>query len=192
MIHQDDEFTHDGSQGDLGGFACQPEALIKLLEGLVAAGGDEGGHVEGPADGRTAATNGSAAPPLATFAGMGCQAGQGRGLAPVEGAQFGQFGQHAQGGDGSHPFDGLKGLSALIQGGDLGTQDGELVFDLLDGLFQLADQTFGLALQDRQGQVFGLEALGHEDLQELDSPTDQFGQVLLLGLRGAVGLGRRA
>src|ERR1017187_8311748 len=101
VVHEDDEFAHDGGEGDLGGFAGGAQPLVKLLELTVGTGGDERGHVKGTPDRRASATDAAASVPLATFARMRCQSGQGRRLAAVERAQFGQFGQHAQGGDGA-------------------------------------------------------------------------------------------
>jgi hypothetical protein len=45
VIHEDKEFSHDGGEGDLGGFAGQAKPLIGGLGRAIA----EGGHVEGPA-----------------------------------------------------------------------------------------------------------------------------------------------
>ena len=51
MIHQDDEFTHDGGEGDFGGFAGGTEPLVKRLELAIGMGGDQCGHVKRAATG---------------------------------------------------------------------------------------------------------------------------------------------
>src|SRR5271156_2520521 len=108
VIHEDDEFAHDGGQGDFGGFASGPEPLIELFELMIRAGRDQGGHVERAADGRASPADTAAAMPLTAFAWMGSQSCQGGGLAAVEGAQFRQFGEHAQGGDRPDAGDGFE------------------------------------------------------------------------------------
>src|ERR1017187_480499 len=67
VVHEDDEFAHDGGEGDLGGFAGGAQPLVKLLELTVGTGGDERGHVKGTPDRRASATDAAASVPLATF-----------------------------------------------------------------------------------------------------------------------------
>jgi hypothetical protein len=84
VIHEDNEFAHDGGEGNLGGFAGSAQALIKLFELTVGMGGNECGHVECPSDGRTATADAAASMPLAAFTRMRSQTGQGRCLATIE------------------------------------------------------------------------------------------------------------
>src|SRR6266705_362433 len=91
VVHQDDEFAHDGGAGDFGGFACGAEPLVKLFELPVGAGGNQCGHVERPADGCAPAADAPASVPLPTLTWMRGQSSQRRRLATVERAQFRQF-----------------------------------------------------------------------------------------------------
>ena len=115
MVHEDDEFAHDGGEGNFGGFAGGAQPLVKLFELAIGMGGDECGHVERTADRCASTADAAASVPLAAFARMRGQSGQGGGLAAVERAQFGQFGQHAQGGDRADAGDGFEFLHAGIQ-----------------------------------------------------------------------------
>ena len=38
VIHEDDEFAHDGGEHNFGGFASRPQSLIKLFEMAVGMG----------------------------------------------------------------------------------------------------------------------------------------------------------
>src|SRR5882724_1040784 len=88
VIHQDDEFAHDGGERDFGGFASGAKALVERLELAIGAGGDQCRHVESASDGSTSAADASSSMPLAAFARMGSQSSQCRCLAAVKGAQF--------------------------------------------------------------------------------------------------------
>ena len=190
--HQDNQFAHDGSEGDFGGFTGGTQPPVKLFELTIGMGGDEGGHVEGTANGCASAADATPSVPLAAFARMRCQSGQGCRLPAVERAQFGQFGEHAQGGDGPDAGNGFEFLHALVQGGSLCAQRLELFFNLFHVPFEPPHEALGLAAQGGHGEAFGLLALGDEDLQDLDPAADQFGQSLLLFVRDVVGLGCNA
>ena len=57
----DEEFAHDGDQGDFVGFTGGAQALVSGLEDGVAAGGGESGHVQGDAHLEATAANGTGA-----------------------------------------------------------------------------------------------------------------------------------
>ncbi len=88
MVHEDNEFAHDGGECNFGGFSGSAQPLIKLFELTVGMGGHQCGHVEGASDGSATATDAAASVPLTTFAWVGSQSGQGCGLATIERAQF--------------------------------------------------------------------------------------------------------
>jgi len=46
-VGEDDELSHDGGDGDLGGFSGFDQLLVFRLHVDVQARGDEGRHVEG-------------------------------------------------------------------------------------------------------------------------------------------------
>src|SRR5579859_1641651 len=180
VIHQDDEFAHDGSEGDFGGLTRQAEALIKLFKLVVRMSGDECSHVEYPSDRSASATDAAASMPVTTFTRMRSQTGQCGSLAAVERAQFGQFGQYAQSGDGAHTSNGFELLHPFIQPRRLRAQFLELDFNLRQIPFQTADQALSLTPQGWQGEPLGLESLGDEDFEHLYPTADQFGQLLFL------------
>lgn len=192
VVHEDDEFAHDGGEGDFGGFTRLTQALVELFELAVGTGGDQGRHVEGFAHGRPSAANAAASVPLAAFARVRSQTGQGGGLTAIERAQFGQFGQNAQGGEVADSGDGGQLLHAFIQGSGLRAQGLELLFDFLEVSFQSAHQTLSLATQCGQGESLDLLALGHEDFPNLNATTDQLGQLLFLSGAGRGGLRMQA
>jgi len=44
-VGEEDEFSHEASEGEFLRFAGSEEALIEAFENGIVAGGDEGGHV---------------------------------------------------------------------------------------------------------------------------------------------------
>ena len=70
VVLEDDEFTHDGREGDFGRFARHPQPLVKHFELAVGASGDQGGHVEGAANGGASGANTTATIPTRLTAGL--------------------------------------------------------------------------------------------------------------------------
>jgi hypothetical protein len=189
MVHEDDEFAHDGREGDFGGFARGAKALVKLFEWAIGACGDQGGHVECAPDLAASTTDASSSMPLAAFTRMRCQSCQRRHLPAVERAQFGQLGQNTEGGECAHPGDGFEFLDSLIQGDGLGAQFVELGLDLFEVAFQTPHQALRLPTQNGQRKPLGLLTLGDQDFQQLYTAADQFGQLLFLFGAGRGGFG---
>src|ERR1700733_12896331 len=189
MIHQDNEFTHDGGKRDFGGFASGAKALVKLFELAIASGGDESRHVEGASYRSAAATDGAEPLPTAALTSKRSQSGQGGGLLAIEGSQFRQFRQDAQGGDGADAGNGFEFLEARMQGCHLPAQLFELVFDLGQIPFEPADQTLGLAAQAGQGELLGLLPLGDDNFHDLLATANQFGELLFERGAGRSGFG---
>ena len=63
-VGEDDEFAHDGGDGNFCWFAGRFEPLVDGLEVWIEAAGDEGGYVECLADISPAAADEGAAGPL--------------------------------------------------------------------------------------------------------------------------------
>ena len=179
MIHQDDQFTHQGREGDFGRFTRSAQALIKHFEDGIGTGGHQGRHIKCGAESRASPSNGSAPLPLSAFSWMGSHTCQRRNLAAIKGTQLRQFGQDGQGRAHSYPCNRLKGFDPLIQKRRLRGDCLELALDLFQRRFQVSDQAFGLTTQGGQGKALGLLALGHQQFQQLFATTDQFGQLRL-------------
>lgn len=62
MLEEDDEFTHDGGEGDFLGLADFDQPIIEGFEDRVEAGRDHRSHVEHPARTRAACTKPTARP----------------------------------------------------------------------------------------------------------------------------------
>ena len=175
MIHQDDQFPHDGGEGDFGRFARHDQPVIKRLEQVIVPAGRQCRHVKSPAYFCPAATDAAFAGPLAAVAVVGAEAGQGGGLPPVEGSQFGHGGQHHHGGEATHAGDVIEPLHL---GGQrrVGLQEG------FDERFNFGDLFFHLGQPG--GEEFaqiqigaGVSALGFGDPQfeQLRPSRDQRG-----------------
>jgi len=89
VVHEDDQFPHDGGEGDFGGFAGRAQALIERLELAVGARRHQCRHIQRAAHWGAASSDAPAAMPLAALPRMRGQSGQCRRLAAVERAQFG-------------------------------------------------------------------------------------------------------
>src|SRR5215469_7718792 len=178
MVHQNNQFTHYCSQGDLGRLTSGAQPLVKPFEVRVGTGGHQSGHIECASDGSPTTADGTASVPLSTFSGMWSQTCQCGDLTTIESSQFRQFGQYRTSRDSSHPFNGLQLLHTLSQQRLLGVQLLKLSLDLLQIFFQTAHQTLCLAAQGWQRQTLGLLTLCNQHLQQLNAATDQFGQLL--------------
>ena len=189
LIHEDDEFAHNGSESNLGGFSGGAEALVKLFEAAIGACADQSGHVESPPDWSAAATDGSSSMPLAAIPGVGSQACQSGGLVTVERSQFRKFGQHSHGCDHPNTFDGLEFFHACIQQGSLAAKLFEQGFYLSQIGLQAAQKLSGLLFEAGHRQAFHLLTLGDEEIEQLHPAANQFGQLLFL--MGAWGSGFR-
>src|SRR5690242_9042717 len=88
MVHEDDQLTHHGSEGDFAGFSGGNEPLIKRLEQMVAAAGRQGGHVKGSPHFGSATTDATLACPLSAVSVIRAESGQGGSLSPVELSQL--------------------------------------------------------------------------------------------------------
>ncbi len=192
LVHEDDEFAHDGSESDFGGFAGGAQTEIKYFEVGVAAGGDQGGHVKSPAHGWSASSDSSPPFPTTALAGVRRQSGQGGDLTSIERTQFGQFGEYTQSRNGADARDGLEFLRSLMEQWVLLAESLKFFFDLLQICFQTTQQAFSLTAQAGEEELLGLLPLRHEQFQQLSAAANQFAQLLFhcrasrrgLGLQG--------
>ena len=182
----EEEFSSGGDEGDFGGFALGPQALVKGFQDRVVPGGDKGGHPKTGAHGGAATGDVALAAQGAAVVVARGQAGQGGGLALVERAEFGQFGQEQGGG----------GRPDAAHGGELlhlGGQGRGLGDECRDGFFQAADAGVGefdeLLLAAAGQRLAGmLELVSQERAHgdQLLAGPHQVGQLLLGGAgRGA-------
>jgi hypothetical protein len=121
-VEEDDEFAHDGGEGDFGGFASFAQALVKDAQDGVVADGGEGGHVEDVADRFAPAGNAAGAGIGAAILVVGSDACQGGGFLVTEGAQFGHLGEQGRGGHRTHAGDGLQAVGLGLKRGVGGEQ----------------------------------------------------------------------
>jgi hypothetical protein len=52
-VEVDDEFSHEGAEGDFARFASLAQVLVEVAQDGIAAAADQSGHVEGLASGRS-------------------------------------------------------------------------------------------------------------------------------------------
>jgi hypothetical protein len=90
VVGEDDEFSHEGGEGEFFGFAAIEKTEVKRSEDRVVAGSDEGGHVEGRAELRAAAEDVALTAELTTVVVKGSDAGECGGLGIGEGPEFRQ------------------------------------------------------------------------------------------------------
>src|ERR1700691_2950986 len=135
LIHLEEEFAHDGGEGDFGWFAACTQAKIKLSQVSVRlAGQGYCRHIEAPPESRAAATDVSLSLPRPALPSPGRQSGQRSRLTPVKPPQFRHLTEHADGGESSDPvelgefLDLCLGLGGAFEGG---RQFGFRRFDLL-------------------------------------------------------------
>jgi hypothetical protein len=57
VVHEADELTQGGNEGDFGGLAGEAQSLVEPFELTMGAGGDDGGHVEGTTSGHVSAAD---------------------------------------------------------------------------------------------------------------------------------------
>ena len=140
-VHEDDEFAHDGSEGDFRWFSGGAEPGIKGFEDVVMADGAQGGHVKRLPDGTAPATDATEAGLMAAVTIVRGDPSQGRSGLVGESAQFWHFGQQsgrhhrADARDGVQPA-GFGGQFRVLgnQLGDGGIALGRLFFQGFDEL----------------------------------------------------------
>ena len=76
MVKEDDEFAHDGDEGEFLGFAVGHETVVNRFEDRVVTGGHERGHVEHSPHLLAASVNGAASLVRAAVVVVGREAAQ--------------------------------------------------------------------------------------------------------------------
>jgi hypothetical protein len=87
-VCDDDDFAHDGDDGDHFGFAGVDEAFERGGHGGVVVSCGQGGHEEGAFEACASAPDGSPAPRGSALARMRGAAGEAGGGAPIDAAEF--------------------------------------------------------------------------------------------------------
>ena len=96
-VCENDEFAHDGGDGDLCGLSGLDEAAVGFDQVRVEAAGDEGRHVERGTQPFSSTPDVGSASPAAGLPRARGQPGQGGGLLGIDGAQFGQIDEKREG-----------------------------------------------------------------------------------------------
>ena len=132
VVGEDDEFSHEGGEGEFFGFAPIEEMEVERSKDRVVAGGDERGHVKDRADLRAAAEDVTLTAELTTVVIKGSDAREGGGLGIGEGTQFGHQRDEGRGGEDPDALD-------LLEAIDLGQQIGRRSDLCLHERFDLRD-----------------------------------------------------
>jgi len=190
----DEEFAHDGGEGDFVGFTVGAQTLVDGLEDGVAARGTEGRHVERMTHFAAPAADGAGAAERTAVAIERGEAGQGGDFVFGQRPQFRQGGEQGRGGEGADALD-------CDEPGDLGAQGRGAFHDFGDAGQELFNLAIEMAQMEPQGgQGFGvgglLEAVFFPGavLDQLGAAGDEIVEQrhLRLGLRGGRGLHRAA
>lgn len=178
MVHEDDEFAHDGGEGDKRFFARRPQAQVKLFEDAAMAHGTQGGHVEGAPRHAASTTDVPHSLEPATVAvvwGHARQRGGGGRGKPAQLRHFGQYGDRNHGADTGNGFEPVR---LVPQGGVGGDERGQLLVAVGDLPVQGFEQLPRLPNAQGVGVMLGVVALGIAHLDQLPPPLGEVGQAL--------------
>ena len=180
----DDEFAHDGGDGDFGGFSGAEELLVFGLEIGVEAGGDESRHVEGPAHAGATAADEALAFPLPGLSGDWSEAGERSGLLVLQAAQFRHGGDELVGGQRSDTGDAGQDLVAAGERSIGGDQAGDLGVERVDMPVDLFEPLPALALEEGDGEVLLAILEGSAIAHEAVTGIAEFRHLSLLFVSG--------
>ena len=176
----DDELSHDGGDGDLGGFSCCDELLVFGLQVRVVASSDEGRHVESLPDIGSAAADEALAFPCAGLSCHRSETGEASGLLVLEATEFGHRGDELVGSerpDASDAGEDLVSAGECCIGGD---QVGNLSVERFDMPIDLVKLLPTLALEKSDGEVFLAVFERGAITRQTVAGIDQFGHLGLL------------
>jgi hypothetical protein len=177
-VHLDEEFSHDGGQGNLRGFARQTEPGVKAAECRVRfAGQDYGAHVKSAPDNCSATADMALAFPRSALAGPRCQSCQCGSLLPIELAQFGHLAQDTDGSQRAYAVQLGQMVDLLLIPRCASEGAGEFHFDSSHLFFEMPEEFCLLAQSEGQGRVLGVLAGARELLLELVAPLDNRAQL---------------
>ncbi len=146
-IGENEEFSHDGGDGDFGLFSAGDETVVEDFEGWIVSRGGKGGHVQGASQVGSSASDVARAVVLAAVVGDGGKADDHGGLFGGERAEFdeaddeGDSGCDPDAGDGGEDSEaagkerigGDQALDFGLEIGDGGFEGAELTLELEDG-----------------------------------------------------------
>ena len=144
-VGQDQDLSSHGDQGDFGGFAACFESGVEGFHGRAVTDRGHGGLVE--RDAYFAATTADVADAAggAAVVGKGSQAHEsGDGLSGTL-SEFGQVDQESPRDLGTDADDGLEDVVFGFEGGRLGDDTVQAVFEVLDLLFEKGDDLGDIA-----------------------------------------------
>jgi hypothetical protein len=166
--------------------------LVEGLEDGVEAGGDEGGHVEGGAGGGPAVGDVSLASTGAAVVVVGGDAGEGGGLAALQGAEFGQDGQEGAGGGVAEALHEGEAPDFAVELGAGGLVPGDLGVELLEVFLEAGVEALGGFGDEGVAVVFMAVAFALEEILEFAAAGDEFGQALMGWVGHGIGRGLKA
>lgn len=185
-VEQDDEFAHDGGEGEFGRFTSLAEVLVEGLEDAVVDGCGESRHVKDPADGGAATMDVALSAVLAAVVVEGSDSREGGGFRVTQGAEFGKQREECEGGDAAYAVDLLEsgGLGAkLLAAGEVCIEQG---VDFRELPFELFLARMGELDQDGDPGVFPAINLIGDQANEFLSGTHQLGELDLALCRDRV------
>ena len=183
-VEHGQQFAHTGDQRHFAFFSAGTEALIRMPDNRITAGGHQGRHVEGRAHGSAATPTGAGAAHRPTITVEGGDPHQGRDLATRQGAHFRQLRHERAAEDGADARHALQQVGLCLPHGALPNARGEV--GLQDGhlLGQPGDMGLNPGPEGRCGLAQAV-AFGGEHLDHLPTPGQQDGQFR----GGRIGLG---
>ena len=189
-VHLEEEFSHNGGEGDLGGFTGQAKSGVKLSEGsFLHPSQSDGAHVESASRRSTATADVTLSFPWAALPDPGGQSGQCCGLLPVKRAQFGHVAQDIQGGDRADAIQLFELMNLRLDVGHTSQCLLAFFFDLGHLLFQVGDE-FLLLARDVGGDTVLDGLTGTCQLVfKLIAPLHKSPQFIPRGLTGRRGFG---
>ena len=179
-VEEGEELAHASDECDHFGFTLLLEVEIEGADLGVMFGGDEGGHVEGFAEGASSAAGHAFAAELSAVTIEGSDANKSRDLLAVEFAELGEISDDGAGGDRSDSGDGLDEAGGVLklsiavkQLFDFRGERFELLLVQLNCLFDEASHRLvpsaGEAIAFLHQHVVDLVAAGGESLQFLST-----------------------
>ena len=174
VVHEDDEFAHDGGHGDEGFFTVGAEPQIQGFEDVVVAHGTQRGHVECAPHGAASAADMAHTFDATAVAVVRRDAREGGGGGAGELPEFRHLREQGDGDDCAHAGNGFQSPSFMRKVGIGGDELGQFRITLCDLAIQSFEELPGLADAERVGVMFGVVALGGARLQQLPPPLRSF------------------
>ena len=175
-VEDDQELTHGGGDGDLGGLAAGDEARIEGADRGIAADGGEGRHVQGLADAGAAAEDHAPAAEGAAVAVDRGDTDEAGDLAPIEGAELGQLGEERAGRGLADARDRGEQVLGGAPGGAAAHGVVEIGLDLAQLLLQPGQVGVEPPDEPRVAELAAALALAADHLDQLAAAGDQLAE----------------